>query len=121
MEGMKLKRKYTDEFKLQVIQEYYESTVGVRTIAEKYGLPSKNYVNNWEKELKQKGLLPLDATKPEKAVARTKESIVRKDIRTERKKMYEQEIQELRAKVEYYESLEKLKPFVTEKKKKSTK
>ena len=116
-----MKHKYTDEFKLQVIQDYYESTVGVRTIAQKYSLPSKNYVNNWEKELKQKGLLPPDATKPTKAVARTKESIVRKDHRTEREKMYEKENQELRAKVDYYESLEKLRPFVTEKKTKSTK
>ncbi len=121
MEGMKLKRKYSDQFKLKVVQEYYQSSVGVRTIANKYGLPSKNYVNNWEKELIRKGLLPENSTKPKKAVARTVESIVRKDIRTEREKMYEDEIQELRAKIEYYESLEEYKPFVSEKKTKSKK
>jgi len=34
-------RKYTDEFKLSVVQDYYHSTLGVRAIAAKYNLPSK--------------------------------------------------------------------------------
>jgi len=111
-----VKRKYTDEFKLAVIEDYYQSQLGVRSIALKYNLPSKNYINNWEAELKKKGLLPQEATKPEKTVARTKESILRQDTRTAKEKQYEQEIEALKAKVAYYESLETLKPFISKKK-----
>ena len=39
-------------------------------IGDKYNLPSKNYIANWEQYLKKKGLLPLDATKPVKTVGR---------------------------------------------------
>jgi transposase-like protein len=49
-----MKSKYSDEFKLAVIKDYYESTLGVRAIATKYHLPSKNYVNKWEAQLKRK-------------------------------------------------------------------
>lgn len=42
----RIKRKYTDEFKLKVVKDYYSSTLGVRSIALKYNLPSKNYINN---------------------------------------------------------------------------
>ncbi len=107
-----MKRKYSDEFKLSVIKDYYNSTLGVRAIASKYNLPSKNYINNWEKQLKKKGLLPPDATKPNKTVARSKESILRKDTRTPREKQLEEEIQVLKAKIAYYESLEKMQPFL---------
>ncbi|HHW61919.1 MAG TPA: transposase [Syntrophomonadaceae bacterium] len=107
-----MKNKYSDEFKLFVIQDYYESTLGVRAIAAKYNLPSKNYVNNWEAQLKKKGLLPQDATKPVKSVARSKESIQRNDARTPREKQYEEEIQYLKARVAYYESLESMQRFL---------
>lgn len=62
-EVMQIMRKYTDEFKLLVVQDYYESDMSVRTIARKYGLPSKNYINNWENQLKRKGLLAEDTEK----------------------------------------------------------
>jgi len=65
--------KYSDEFKLSVIRDYYQSPLGVRAIAAKYNLPSKNYVNKWEAQLKKKGLLPQDATKPVKSVGRSKD------------------------------------------------
>lgn len=42
-----MNKKYSDEFKLSVIEDYYNSTLGVRAIALKYNLPSKNYINNW--------------------------------------------------------------------------
>ena len=107
-----MKRKYSDEFKLSVVKDYYNSTLGVRAIASKYNLPSKNYVNNWEEQLKKKGLLPPDSTKPNKSVARSKESIMRKDTRTSREKQYEEEIEILKAKIAYYEGLESIKPFL---------
>ena len=110
-----MKRKFTDEFKLAVVKDYYQSSLGVRAMAAKYDLPSKNYINKWEDQLKKKGLLPQDATKPVKAVSRNKESIIRKDARTAREKQYEEEIEVLKARIAYYESLESLKPFIKKK------
>jgi transposase-like protein len=110
--GNTMQRKYSDEFKLAVIKDYYNSTLGVRAMALKYNLPSKNYINNWEKQLKKKGYLPSDATKPNKSVGRSKESIAREDTRTPREMQYEAENQILKAKVAYYESLESLQPFL---------
>jgi len=107
-----MKKKYSDEFKLAVIKDYYNSTLGVRAIASKYNLPSKNYINNWEEQLKKKGLLPPDATKPCKTVGRDKETILRQDKRTPREKQYEEEIEILKAKVAYFESLKELQPFL---------
>ncbi|NLJ72851.1 MAG: transposase [Syntrophomonadaceae bacterium] len=108
-------RKYTDGFKLAVVKDYYQSTLGVRAIANKYNLPSKNYINNWEKQLKKKGLLPPDATKPNKTAGRSTEAITRADTRTPREKQYEEEIRYLKAKVAYLESLESLQPFLKKK------
>lgn len=110
-----MRKKYTDEFKLSVINDYYSSSLGVRAIAAKYGLPSKNYIGNWEVQLKKKGLLPPDATKPNKTNGRAKEKIFREDTRTPREKQYEEEIQALKAKVAYYEKLESLQPFLKKK------
>jgi len=109
--------KYSDAFKLEVVKDYYNSPMGVRSIALKYNLPSKNYINNWEKGLIKKGLLPPDSTKPKKTPGRTSESILRADDRTEKEKQYEQEIRELKARIKYLESLESLKPFLKKKRK----
>lgn len=114
-----MQTKYADEFKLLVVKDYYSSTLGVRSIALKYNLPSKNYINNWEKELIAKGLLSEGSTKPNKAVGRSKESVTREDARTEREIHYENEITRLKARVDYLESLEHLQPFVSKKKDKS--
>lgn len=108
-------RKYTNEFKLKVVKDYYNSPIGVRSIALKYNLPSKNYINNWEKQLIKKGLLSPGSTKPKKTAGRTSESILRADDRTIREKQYEQEIRELKARIKYLESLESLKPFLKKK------
>lgn len=55
--------KYSDEFKLQVILEYVYGPLGCRSLAHKYNLPSKNYISNWQKQLKNKGLLPTNLKK----------------------------------------------------------
>src|SRR6056297_1286130 len=68
--------KYSDAFKLEVVRDYYNSPLGVRSIALKYNLPSKNYINNWEKYLIKKGLLPPGSTKPNKTPGRTSETIL---------------------------------------------
>lgn len=112
-----MNKSYSDEFKLSVIKDYYTSTLGVRAIALKYNLPSKNYINNWEKYLKKKGLLPEDATKPIKTIYRSSENIVRADNRTELERQYESEIEVLKARIAYYESLEYIQPFLKKTKK----
>ena len=113
-------RNYSDEFKLSVIKEYYNSTLGVRAIALKYDLPSKNYINKWEKELTAKGLLPEGSTKPNKSAGRSSETIMREDARTPREKQYEEEIRLLKAKVSYYEGLKSLQPYLKKNERKST-
>lgn len=110
-----MNKKYSDEFKLTVINDYYNCSLGVRAITAKYNLPSKNYINNWEQQLIKKGLLPSDSTKPVKSVARSKEPILRKDDRTPLVKHYEEEIEILKARIDYLESLESLQPFLKKK------
>lgn len=39
-------KQYSDEFKLQVVKEYLEGNLGCRRLAQKYNLPSKNYILN---------------------------------------------------------------------------
>ena len=112
-----MKRTYSDEFKLSVINDYYTSSLGVRAIANKYNLPSKNYINKWEQYLQKKGLFPLDSTKPVKSVGRSKETITRPNNRTELERQYESEIEELKARIAYYESLEFMQPYLKKTKK----
>lgn len=107
-----MSKKYSDEFKMMVIQDYYNSSLGIRMIALKYNLPSKNYIENWEKYLKKKGLLAPDATKPQKSAGRSKEKIAWEDTRTPREKEYEEEITALKARIAYFESLESTQPFL---------
>lgn len=107
-----MKRVYSDEFKKSVVVDYYTSPLGIRAIAKKYGLPSKNYITNWEQYLKRKGLLDPSATKPNKAAGRSKEKVVYADNLTEREKQYEAEIMALKAKVEYFERLDGMQPFL---------
>lgn len=110
-----MSKKYSDEFKMTVIQDYYNSTLGVRMIALKYNLPTKNYVGQWEKYLKKKGLLACDAIKAVKSVGRSKEPVAREDTRTAREKQYESEIEVLKTKVAYFESLDSMQPFLKKK------
>lgn len=107
-----MKKVYSDEFKLAVVKDYYNSPLGVRAIANKYNLPSKNYINKWEESLKIKGLLSPDATKPNKAVGRSPESLMRNNDRTDREKQYEAEIEALKTRIAYFESLESMQPFL---------
>lgn len=99
------KKRYSDEFKLQVIKEYLNSSLGCRTITKKYNLPSKNYIYNWEQQLIKKGLLTVEeCSKSQKKSHSLKSS--------EKKSAYEKELERenlrLRAKLAYFQELERL-------------
>lgn len=53
-----MKVHYSDEFKIEVIRDYYTNDLGVRMTAAKWSLPSKNYITKWEEYLKRKEILP---------------------------------------------------------------
>ena len=110
-----MKKVYSDEFKKSVIDDYYKSPCGIRVIAQKYGFPTKNYITKWEQYLKKKGILDPSATKPIKAVGRSKDYISFDDQRTEREKQYETEIEVLKARIAYFEGLDYMQPFLKKK------
>ena len=98
-------KKYSDEFKLQVITEYLNGTMGCRTLAKKYNLPSKNYIEKWQKQLIKKGLLKKDEFNNLKP---RKHSFKKGIKKTDYEKTLEKENFELKAKLAYYQELEKL-------------
>lgn len=97
-------KQYTDEFKLEVVNDYLNSELGCRAIAKKYNLSSKNYIERWQKQLIEKGLIDKNI-KP-----KTKKATHNKLInsKTEYEKKLEKENLELKAKLAYYKELEKL-------------
>ena len=95
---------YTDEFKLEVINEYLNSNIGCRLIARKYNLPSKNYIFRWKDELIKKGLLKYSQKQDTKCATHN----LPLNKKSEYEKKLEQENLELRAKLAYYHELEKL-------------
>ena len=108
-----INKRYSNEFKLQVVKEYLNGTMGCRTLAKKYNLPSKNYIHNWERQLIKKGLLKEDKLKNLKP----REYAVKKGIKkTAYEKQLEKENFELKAKLAYYHELEKLVNIDTKKK-----
>lgn len=100
-----INKRYSDEFKLQVIKDYLNGSMGCRTIAKKYNLPSKNYIHNWEKQLIKKGLLKKDDIKNLKP---REYSSKKNSKKTDYEKHLEKENFELKAKLAYYQELEKL-------------
>lgn len=106
------KKDYTDEFKLEVVNEYLDGDLGCRLIARKYNLPSKNYIFRWKDELIKKGLLK----DREKKIIKTSTHNEVLNKKTVYEKRLEQEILELRAKLAFYNELEKLGVDVHKKK-----
>ena len=102
---MEIKR-YSDEFKLQVIKEYLNSSIGCRPLAKKYNLPSKNYIHNWEKQLIKKGLLTDDELKNSKCKTYSLSSPDEK--KTAYEKQLEKENFRLKAELAYLRELKKL-------------
>lgn len=105
--------KYSDEFKLKVIKEYFDGELGCRLLAQKYNLPSKNYIHNWKNELIKKKLLSDNCKKPSHKGGP-------KPINTTKKTSYELQLErenlELKAELAY---LKELKRLIDDDKKKS--
>lgn len=98
-------KEYSDEFKMQVVKEYLNSSLGCRTIAKKYNLPSKNYIHNWEKQLIKKGLLSSEECNNSKNKTY---SLKASEKKTPYEKYLEKENLKLRAELAYYKELKKL-------------
>lgn len=103
---------YSDNFKLEVVNEYLNGDLGCRLIARKYNLPSKNYIHRWKDELIKKGLLE---DKMKKNINRETHNSVQ-NKKSEYEKKLERENLELRARLAYYQELEKLGVDVHKKK-----
>lgn len=97
--------KYSDEFKLQVIQEYLNGDLGCRLLAKKYNLPSKNYIANWEKQLKKKGLLPSNS---KRKYHKGSQKSLNKIKKTPYELQLERQNLELKAELAYLKELKKL-------------
>ena len=100
-----INKKYSDEFKLQVVTEYLNSSIGCRTLAKKYNLPSKNYIDKWRQQLIKKGLLSDDSSKTPKVKKHTFKKL---DTKTPYEKQLEKENLRLRAELAYFKELKRL-------------
>ena len=98
-------KRYPDEFKLQVVKEYLNSSLGCRTIAKKYNLPSKNYIHNWELQLIKKGLLSSEECSKSKNKTY---SLNQSEKKTAYEKQLEKENLRLKAELAFYKELKQL-------------
>lgn len=112
-------KQYSDEFKLEVIKDYLTSELGVRKIAKKYNLPSKNYITDWIEYLKRKGLIENSKSLKENS---SKSELAGKNgmKKTEYEKQLEKENLELRAKLDFFKEFEKIIESEKHNKKKDT-
>lgn len=100
------RKRYSDDFKLEVVREYLNTQQGCRTIAKKYNLPSKNYIFDWEKYLIKKGLLSEEET--HKVHKETYSLKKMESGKTPYEKLLEKENLKLRAELAYYQELKRL-------------
>ena len=99
--------KYSDEFKLAVVKEYYKGNLGVRLLAQKYNLPSKNYITNWIKQMKEKGLIDQRLT-PSRVSGTSQSKVKASSKKTPYEKELERKLQEAEAKLAFYQKCEEL-------------
>lgn len=83
-----MSQKYSEEFKLSVVKEYYEGNLGVRLLAQKYNLPSKNYISNWIKHFKENGTIPQNLS-----ASRTSSTSTERTNKSKAKTAYEKELE----------------------------
>ena len=96
---------YSEEFKLAVVNEYFNGNLGVRLLAKKYNLPSKNYITNWINKFKKEGKIPNDISR-DKAKTSSKKSI--NTDKTEYEKQLEKRVYELEAQLAVYKKYEEI-------------
>lgn len=96
-------KKYSDEFKLQVVKEYLEGSLGYRRLAQKYNLPSKNYILTWKEQLIKKGLLEDTKKKLLKTLSNQNNK-----TKTAYERQLERENLELRAELAFYQEMKRL-------------
>ncbi len=105
-EGIFMQNKhYSDEFKLEVINDYLTNNLGIRETAKKYGLSSKNYITEWKKQLIKKGLISEETANnlPVK-----NHSLKGAPKKTAYEKQLEKENYRLRAELAFYAELKRL-------------
>lgn len=56
-------KKYSDDLKLKVVEEYQEGNLGIRPLAKKYGIKSKSVVDRWIKVYEKLGAEGLSSKK----------------------------------------------------------
>lgn len=100
-------QKYTDEFKLAVVKEYYEGNLGVRLLARKYNLPSKNYITNWIKHFKEIGAIPKASAVSRISLTSSKE-ISKGNAKTAYEKQLEKKLAEAEAKLAFYQKYDEI-------------
>lgn len=98
-------KRYSDEFKLHVLKEYLNTSIGCRTLAKKYNLPTKNYIDAWKNQLLKKGL--LTAEECNKAQIKTY-PLNKAEKKTAYEKQLERENQRLKAELAFYKELQNL-------------
>ena len=99
-----MNKKYSEEFKLSVVNEYYEGNLGVRKLAEKYKLPSKNYITEWIKQFKENGIIPQDATP---SIGRKKDTNPKRE-KTPYEKELEKKLERAEAELAFYKKCDEL-------------
>lgn len=97
---------YSEEFKLAVVNDYLKGNLGVRLIAKKYNLPSKNYITKWINKFKEEGKIPSDIYR-DKTQTSSKKSI-NNNNKTEYEKLLEKKVYELEAQLAVYKKYEEL-------------
>lgn len=45
--------KYSPKFKLKIVNEYLQGTLGYRSLAKKYQIPSQSQIETWVRQYKQ--------------------------------------------------------------------
>lgn len=90
-----MNKKYSEEFKLSIVKEYYEGNLGVRLLAKKYNLPSKNYITDWIKHFKENGTIPKDIN-----ISRISRTTTNNTVKSNAKTPYEKELEKKLATVE---------------------
>lgn len=102
-----MSQKYSEEFKLSVVKEYYEGNLGVRLLARKYNLPSKNYITKWIKHFKDIGVISNDAS-----VSRTSHAsntlIEKSRIKSPYEKELEKKLERMEAELAFYKKCDEI-------------